>query len=121
MRLHFEIALSFIVALLSMGLAACGPTVTVGHECAAACEEQHSDGLDLYNNLKGSCACWGCSEACTQSVCRDKQTPSNACLPCVQESLRGDACNEHAGLFEAGCLGTKACADLVACIVECGQ
>jgi len=92
-----------------------------GEACAAACEEQHPDGMYWYNNLKGTCACSGCSDACTQSVCNDKQTPSDACLPCVQESLGGDSCQRHAGLFRSGCLGKKECAALVACITACGR
>lgn len=107
------------VALLSMGLAACDTTAPVGHACAAACEEEHADGMDLYSNLKGTCVCRSCSEACTQSVCYDKQTPSDTCLPCVQESLRGDSCNVHAGHFGA-CLSDEACGALVACITACG-
>lgn len=107
------------VALLSMGLAACDTTPAVGHARAAACEEEHTDGMHLYSNLKGTCVCRSCSEACAQSVCYDKQTPSDTCLPCVQESLRGDSCNVHAGHFGA-CLSDEAYGALVACITACG-
>lgn len=121
MRLHLEIRLSCAVALLSVWLAACGNDMTTAKPCAALCEEEHADGLADYNNLKAKCACTGCTEECEQSVCYDKQPPSDECLPCVQQSLQGDACKVHSAHFKSGCLDTEACGALVACITSCGQ
>lgn len=121
MLLQLDIRLSGTVALLSLWLAACSSTVEParrGTECAAACEAKHPDGLHLYNVVISECVCTGCSEDCSQSVCVDKRTPSDACLPCVQASLDGPACREHGGLF-GSCLDTKDCADFVTCITTC--
>lgn len=125
MRLYSKIRLSGSVAFFSMWLAAvslsaCANTVLVGEVCAAACEDDHPEGLERYNNVN-LCACDGCSDACHQSVCFDHQTPDDACLPCVQESLRGDACMENSGLFQSGCLTEHDCAALVKCILACPQ
>jgi hypothetical protein len=119
-----ELRLSGAVALLSVWLSsvwfvACGPKVVVGAECAAACEENNAAGLMYFNAVANECVCSGCSPACSQSVCLKKETLSDACLPCVQESLRGDACNLHAGLFGTGCLGHNECIALVDCLTAC--
>lgn len=124
MHLYAKLRRSCSVALLSVwmaaiSLSACESTVLVGEACAAACEDDHTEGLETYRGVINGCVCDGCSDACTQSVCHEKQTPTDACLPCVQESLSGDACNVHAGLFAAACLTTKDCGALVECLVAC--
>jgi hypothetical protein len=122
MRVLFQIYLCCNALFLAWFAACATPSPSLAptrSACAAACEVRHRDGLRLYNNLKGTCACQGCSETCARSVCIDKQTPSDECLPCIQESLRGAACSEHSGLFVVGCLGDKDCAALVGCIEAC--
>jgi len=128
MHLRSKIRLSCSVALLSVWLAsvclsACANTVLVGKACAAACEEENSEGLYYFNLVSGRCVCNGCSAACSKSVCGDHQTPSDACLPCVQESLEGDACNGngYGAYFKTACLSTDACVALVECLVACPE
>ena len=118
-----------LATLVSVSPTACGANVSVepacdtaatsGQECAAACEAQNPTGLDYYNVVMVTCACSGCSDACVTSVCDEQQTPSDACLPCVQQALAGPPCNEHAGLFGSGCLGYDECASFVACLLAC--
>ncbi len=125
--MHFlqpHLRLFSAVSFLLSWLAACDSTVEQpkpkrGTECAAACEVQHPEGVRLYRYVVSECACNRCTDDCRQSVCFDKQTPSDDCLPCVQESLEGTDCREHAGLFVSGCLDHEDCADFVGCITAC--
>jgi len=111
--------------LLVSWVTGCDPTVEQppepkrGAECVAACELTHPKGLEKYQVVVSVCACKRCSEECKAAVCYDKQTPSDACLPCVQESLGGPDCTEHAGLFGSGCLDYEECADFVGCVTGC--
>ena len=110
--------------LLLVWFAACDSTVEQpgkpprGTACVAACELQHPAGLYHYELVISECVCTSCSEDCRSEVCGNKQTPSDGCLPCVQDSLEGEACNEHGGLFQT-CLGDKECAEFVACVTAC--
>lgn len=115
-----------VTLLFSVWLVGCDGTVEqscrgdIGancNACAAACEQQHPDGLRMYNIVMVTCVCESCDEACSQSVCGDKETPSDMCLPCVQESLGGDAC-AFAGHF-GSCRSHADCAALVACLTAC--
>jgi len=107
---------SCAVGFLSVWPVACANKVTT---CAADCEEQHPEGLRVLHSYMSSCACRSCSDACTQSVCVRKETPSNACLPCMQEGLT-QLCSTD-GFFKGGCLDNndKDCTDLFACITTC--
>lgn len=121
-----RLRLSCSVALLSVWLAsvwltACANTVLVGEACAVTCEEEHPEGVEDFRAVSVQCVCDSCSSACKQSVCYDDQTPSDACLPCVQEALRGDSCNEYGGLFLTGCRGHDDCVALINCLVACPQ
>lgn len=119
MRMSFKNCIvSCAVAFLSVWPIACTSKVEVPGSCAAACEEKHPDSLVSLNKLKTGCACRTCNDACKQSVCFDKETPSGACLPCVQEGL-SNQCSQHDGFFEGNCLGDKDCSELVACITAC--
>jgi len=119
MRSNLKFTLSCAVAFLSVWLVACDNEVTVENSCAAACEEEHPDGLRAMNTIiGGGCACGTCSPECAQSVCSTKEAPSNACLPCMREGLSGE-CSHHEGFFEVGCLGNQDCSELVACITAC--
>jgi hypothetical protein len=126
-RHHFEIRVSGAVALLSVWLTAVAlpacenvESTSSGKACAVACGEQNPDGRAKFNSLNGLCACDSCSTAdCRQSVCREGQPPSDACLPCVQESLRSD-CRYHSGMFEAACGGSGSdCRTFVLCLDAC--
>ena len=123
MHLRSKIRLSGSVALLSVWLAflsvsACSNVVLVGHACAAACEEENPKGVEFYRSVNATCVCDGCSDACSHSVCGDKQAPSDACLPCVQAALLGDPC-KLAGLF-GSCPGAHPeCKALIDCITAC--
>ncbi len=92
-----------------------------GSACVEVCELQHPDGADKYKLLNSECACRGCTDACTSSVCGDKEMPDE-CLPCVQAALEGDDCHVHGGLFRSGCLGAsglKDCAAFTECVIRC--
>ena len=128
-KLSLGLGIVCVVAFVGAGLPACGAEVSVepdcgvpstGQACVEACEGQYPQGLAYYNVVMVTCACSGCSQECTTSVCDLQETPSDACLPCVQEALGGAPCNEHAGLFGSGCLGHAECADFVACVLACG-
>lgn len=116
-RLSGSVAL-FSTWLASMSLSACRDTVLVGQSCAASCEEANPRGLELYRSVSGTCVCSGCSAACDKSICEEDQTPSDACLPCVQAAL-GDACIHHSGLFGTGCSGHPECQAFVDCLMAC--
>ena len=125
-RHHFEIRVSGAVALLSVWLTAVAltacenvETASRGKACAVACGEQNPDGRTQFNYLNGLCACKSCSAAdCRQSVCGEGQPPSDACLPCVQESLRSN-CRYDSGFFEAACGSGSACRTFVLCLDAC--
>ena len=124
MHLHSKIRLSGSVALLSVWLAtvslsACSNPVLVGQACAAACEEEANPrSLDLYKSVSVTCVCDGCSDACENSICGKHETPSDACLPCVQAGLVGDACTHHAGLFQS-CNNHPECQAIIDCLLAC--
>jgi len=125
MYFRLETRLRSAVPVLSfVCLAACNSTVEQpsqplrGTQCVALCELQHPGGLQLYESVVSTCVCKRCSEDCRSSVCFDKQTPSDECLPCVQDALGGADCDEHGGLFGA-CFQDKPCADFVACVTAC--
>ena len=96
-----------------------------GSACVEVCEGQHPEGLERFNKLSSECVCTRCTEACTSSVCGDKETPTDECLPCVQTALDGDDCHVHGGLFRANCLGpnnstsSKDCAAFAECVIRC--
>ena len=108
-------AILLCVWCASMSLGACGSTVE--QPCAASCDDENARGRELFDVVSSECACEGCSDACKDSVCIRKQTPSDACLPCVQEALRGDGCK--VGLFNAGCFGHEECVAFVDCLEAC--
>jgi hypothetical protein len=120
MHVHFEIRLSRPVALLclaSVSLCACDDTVRAGESCAAECEDGNSKGVEQFNAVNSTCACSGCSEACSENVCNKDQTPSDTCLPCVQNALQSDKC--QVGLFTTGCNGHAECRAFVDCLLAC--
>lgn len=92
----------------------------MAHSCAASCEEQHPKSFRLDYSLKATCGRRTCSDACKQSVCGNNETPSAACLPCLQEGLSG-LCSHNDGFFQGGCLAGEDCSALVACILACPQ
>ena len=110
--------ISCVVALLSMWLlVACDDNAPEDKSCAASCREKYPEGLRLLNGVIGICACGSCSDACGQSVCRDKESPSDECLPCVQQGLSTSCSND--GLFLSACPGDNECSDLIECIMAC--
>jgi hypothetical protein len=123
MHHHSKLRLSGSVPLFAVWLAfvsvsACSNTVLVGHACAAACEAENPKGVEFYKPVSVVCVCDGCSEACSVSVCQEKQAPSDVCLPCVQAALLGEPC-KLAGLF-GSCPGAHAeCKALVDCLTAC--
>lgn len=90
-----------------------------GGQCAAVCEAQHFNGLDLYKLLVPACACAGCSSDCWYDVCPGEGEPepllSDECMPCVQAALDDDC---HHGHF-TGCWEHEACAALAQCVIDC--
>jgi hypothetical protein len=118
-RLRFGLGFACLAILLTVGLAACDTTVIVERGCPATCEEENPVGLYYFQNVASTCACEGCSDACTESVCYRQETPDDTCLPCVQEALSGDPCLNHAGLFGSGCWSYDECTAFVACLVAC--
>lgn len=121
---RFEVQLSAAMAFLSvcvgLVLGACGDTVLVGESCASACEDAHPGAIKSFENVSGLCVCTSCSEACMKSTCGSPyRTPSDACLPCVQEGLRSDRCNKYEGLWRSGCLSDEGCRAFVDCLTAC--
>ncbi len=123
MRISRETRTVCAIVLFPMWLIACKTIVqdgegdnAVSNSCAAGCEQQHPLGLKSYQNVMAICVCETCDNNCTKSVCGRKEPPSDACLPCVQDSL-GDTCNQF-GLF-GSCLEEVDCSALVDCLLAC--
>ncbi len=93
---------------------------THGTECVASCEVRYPEGLELYETvITGGCICeHSCSDECRVSVCTDKDTPSDECLPCVQEALTGAFCDVGQGLFGA-CTEDESCSAFIGCVTDC--
>ena len=112
------------IPLAALLLSACGGKVVVdepasGSDCIAACAAQFPGSVHEFLTVGGQCLCDSCDEACTQSVCHDRQLPTAACLPCVQAGFLGVIC-QSAGFYQPCALDTSTeCHALGTCIEAC--
>lgn len=96
------------------------PTDTHGaNACARACREAHPLGAQIFFATGSECVCEDCDASCSKRVCGKQKLPSDACLECVQTSIAGEQCVEHAGLFTACRQPVGECGDFTQCLLAC--